>query len=86
MPPGRTIPPMQHNRDDLPIIEPYNAYSARASDGTITTKYYYRDVHCDRCEEATCAHDTCENCGFHGDFDEFGEGAACPKCCWGYPN
>ena len=60
-------------------------YTPRSADGTHTVDFLYKKVHCNFCETATSAHDTCENCGYHGDFDEFGEDATCPKCSWGYP-
>jgi len=49
----------------------------------------HKPIVCYRCVEGSGfyiggCHETCGNCGYHGDFTEYGDDCTCPNCSWGY--
>lgn len=85
------------NKGISPLIHrPANAYSPVSHDNMVTVDFYYEKVYCEICDTKRkelksidgieyFVHGTCEICGFHGEFDEWGEEIHCPKCLWSQP-
>ena len=80
---GMKTKEVKTNKAPEVIHRDITAFSPSNKEGVITVDFYYSKIHCNGCKRVH--HGTCENCGFHGVFNEFGEDFTCPECNWGGP-
>jgi threonine dehydrogenase-like Zn-dependent dehydrogenase len=72
------------NAGRTPLLhEEANGFSPVGPDKVVTVDFYYSKIHCVECKDHQ--HMTCEHCGFHGQFEEWGDEIHCPECYWGMP-